>query len=391
MVMISFDDAVNAVLARARRAGTERVPLSQALGRALPDPVRSPLDSPPFDKAAMDGYAVLSTDASGSFRVVDVVAAGASPRRSLGRGECAKIMTGAMMPPGADRVIRVEYAREDAGCMYPLRQETQSNVIPRGENLRAGDPVLTPRMLAVQDIGILASLGLAEIPVTIRPVVGIVTTGSELRSPGEDLGAGEIYDSNGAQLEAHVASAGCVGRRYGSVVDTLEAIRGGVEEAARVCDVLLLSGGVSMGDFDHVPQALDAAGYTVHFHKVSVRPGMPTLFAGREGKFVFGLPGNPVSTFVIFEVLVKPFLLATMGVPEGRCLARGVLAARVTRREADRVEFRPVRVDGGKVHPLGYHGPSHLNVLAEANGLVRIEAGTAALEEGAEVDVRQVR
>jgi molybdopterin molybdotransferase len=388
--MIPFEEAVDRVRRSARRGPVETVPLGQALGRALAQPVTASIDSPPFDRSAMDGYAVAGGDTGEPYRIVQTVAAGALPR-AIGPGECARIMTGAMLPAGAARVIRLEYAREAAGHVHVVREETQSNVIPRGENLRAGDAVLTPRRLAPQDIGILASLGLAAIPVTARPVVGVLTTGTELARAGTALEGAAIYDSNGPQLCAHLECAGCAPLHLGTVSDAPEAIASRLAQGAEGCTVLIVSGGVSLGDFDYVPGALVEAGFVLDFHRVAVRPGMPTLFGRRGDTYVFGLPGNPVSTFVVFEVLVRPLLHGLLGLPEEATLVPGRLAAAVRRRQSDRVELRPVRLDRGRVYPVVYHGSSDLPSLAQANALLELEVGVSALEEGAEVHVRPVR
>lgn len=374
--------------AGAARFPVETVALECALGRVLAAPVISPIDSPPFAKSAMDGFAVRADDASSGFRVVEVLAAGAASRTELRAGECARIMTGAMLPPGAGRVIRREFADETAGTMRPRREETGRNVIPRGANLHAGDVVLSPKRLAPQDIGILAASGVARVEVAVPPTVGILSTGSEIRAPGEPLGAGEIYNSNAAQLAAQIAVTGCPARVLGAVADEkaglLHAIRGGLAE----CDIVLLTGGVSAGDFDFVPDCLRELGAEILFHGVAVKPGKPTLFARAGERFVFGLPGNPVSTFVIFEIFVKPFLFRRMGIAWGPVQFRARLAQRISRRGAERTEFLPVRVQAGEVFPVAYHGSAHLNAIGEADGLIRVEKGVEALEQGVEVDVR---
>ena len=161
-----------------------------------------------------------------------------------------------------------------------------------------------------------------------------------------------------------------------------------VELALQDCDVLLLSGGVSMGDLDFVPDVLKRLGAEIHFHKLAVKPGKPTLFARKDRSFVFGLPGNPVSTFVIFEVFVKTFLYHWMGLSYRPRVLTGVLAEALSRRDAARLEYRPVRLEGNRIHPLSYHGSSHLSALREAEGLIRIERGTTRIEQGSELDVR---
>lgn len=371
---------------------TERVALEQALGRALAEDVLAPEDSPPFPKAAMDGFAVSSADPGPDWRLAVTLAAGDAPARALARGECAKIMTGAMMPAGADKVIRVEYTRERDGVVTLLSEEPNANVIPRGQNLRKGDRVLGPRMLAPQDVGVLASLGRAEVKVAVRPKVGVLATGSELRNPGEPLGPGQIYNSNGLQTCAQVSAAGGRPRYYGIVRDQPAALREAVTRALEECDLLLLSGGVSMGELDFVPAVLQECGVEILFHRIAIKPGKPTLFARRRGPrgavYVFGLPGNPVSAFVIFEVFVRPLLCGLLGLRYAPRTVRARLAEGFRRRDTERVELRPVRLERGEVRTLEFHGSAHLDALSGADALLRLEAGEGRLEEGSWTDVR---
>jgi molybdopterin molybdotransferase len=367
---------------------SEEVALQAAPGRVLAGEVLSPLESPPFDKAAMDGYALAAGDASDSFRVIETVAAGQVPARVLRAGECARIMTGAMLPEGADRVVRVEYSEERQGRMRLTRPEPDRNVIERGENLKVGEKVLDRRRLRVQDIGVLASLGFESVRVARAPVVGIMATGSELREPGRRLGRGQIYNSNGAQLCAQAGELGCPTRYYGIQADDPAVLGRALEEALGGCDLLLLSGGVSMGEFDFVPRLLDELGAEIVFHRLAIKPGKPTLFARRRDSFVFGMPGNPVSAFVIFELLVKPFVYRWMGLHYRPLTVTSRLARSLRRGRTERVEYRPVRLAEGGIFPVRYQGSSHLNALAEANALVRFEQGVDCLEQGEEQYVR---
>ena len=291
-------------------------------------------------------------------------------------------------PPGAGRVIRKELVEETGGLIKVRGPETGDNVIPRGANLRAGDTVLAPKRLAPQDIGILAASGIASVEVAVPPIVGIIATGSEIRLPGETLGPGEIYNSNGVQLGSQCAAMGCPSRYLGTVADQRDVLTHALARALEQCEVVLLTGGVSEGDFDFVPRCLEELRAEILFHGVAVKPGKPTLFARRGDRFVFGLPGNPVSSFVIFEVFVKPFLYRRMGIEWSAPVFRGRLAAAISRTASDRTEFLPVRVRGGEVTPVAYHGSAHLNALGDADGLVRVEKGIQSLAKGVEVDVR---
>jgi molybdopterin molybdotransferase len=386
--MIDLDRALEIVRSVPASARVETILLEDALGRVLVREVPSPIDSPPFDKSAMDGFAVGEGDDSVELRIVDTVAAGGVPARAVRTGECVRIMTGAMLPPGTSRVIRVEYVHEEPGRIRVLTPEQGDNVIRRGASLRAGEPVLRPGVIGPKDVGALAASGIDRVVVAVPPRAAILCTGPEIRPAGVLLGPGQIYDSNGPQLRAQLAAMRCPGRVRTGVEDRPGPLAVAMEEALSGCDVLLLTGGVSAGSFDYVPGCLQETGAEILFHGVAVKPGKPTLFARRGEQYIFGLPGNPVSTFVIFELFVKPFLFRRMGIDWVPASYRGTLAHALKRIAAERTEFLPVRVRQGLVEAVGYHGSSHLNALAEAHGLMRIEAGIHELPEGTHVDVR---
>ena len=375
-------------------ASQETVPLNEALGRVLAAELTADGESPPFDKAAMDGFAVSSDDHSTQFVVIETIAAGDVPKKRPAHGECSKIMTGAMMPGGTNKVVRVEYTQEHEGTMVLVQPEPYENVIGKGENMRPGDVILSRRRLTPKDIGIIASLGLASVAVAVRPRIGIITTGSEIVDPGEELEPGAIYNSNGPQLEAQIHEAGGIPVRYGIVPDDPGALEKAVIRGMEESDILLLSGGVSMGEYDYVPEILEKAGLEIGFHKLAVKPGRPTLFGahsrgGRPG-YVFGLPGNPVSTFVIFEFLVRGFLSRMMGIEYIPRTFPGALGENFKRKDAERTEFVPVRLDKNTAYPLRYGGSSHLNALGAADGFLRIDSGIETIEKGEIVVIRLV-
>ncbi len=386
--MLDPDKALELIRTITLNPETQTVPVAEACGRVLAEKVRARVDSPPFSKAAMDGFAVQGSDGSEKLRIVDTIAAGQVPYRRIGRGQCCRIMTGAMLPAGAERVIRVEFTEERDGWITVVQPETSNNVIRRGENLRAGQGLLEAKVLRPQDIGVLASQGIEAVRVAVSPLTGVITTGSELRSAGEKLEAGQIYNSNGPQLCAQLAEMNARYRYYGMVDDDPQKLSGILASALAECDLVLLSGGVSMGELDFVPEVLERQGARIHFHRLAIKPGKPTLFAQKGGRFVFGLPGNPVSTFIIFEVFVKMFLYRWMGLEYSPRTVRAALAETVRRRDSERLEYRPVRLEGNRVLPLDYHGSSHLSALRQAEGLIRIERGVSELTEGMEIDVR---
>ena len=379
----------------------ERVLLAEAAGRALVKSIESPIDHPPFDKSAMDGFAFTETTAEGIYRVVDAVAAGKASDARLKAGEVVRIMTGAPLPEGTKAVQRIEWTQEAGSDRdgTPLvvftKREKAENIIRKGENLREGGLMLTPRILAAQDIGILASAGFADVEVSGRPTVGVVSTGDEIEEAGQSLPGASIYDSNGPQLCAQALAAGARAHFYGIVRDKEEALTETLSKALDECDLILVSGGVSLGDFDLVPSILGKLGVEPVFHSLAMRPGKPTFFGVKGNAAVFGLPGNPVSTFVNFEVLVKHFLYTMMGLEYKPSITVVRLGAPLSRKGADRVEFLPARLleaeEGMRAIPLDYHGSSMITVLADADILLRMELGQNLIEEGAIIDARRIR
>jgi molybdopterin molybdotransferase len=395
--MIPFPDALSIVDKHAERFEEEDVSVFAGEGRFLTQAVVSPQDMPPFSRSAMDGFAVAKSDLDSrgpgaEFKVVELVAAGQVASQPVAPGCAIQIMTGAPLPAGADWVVRVEYAEHKDGRVRFLEEEKSSNIVWAGENGRAGDVMVTPRRLAVHDVGTIASLGLGQVRVMKRPQLGIVSTGDEVKEPGEAIEEGEIYNSNGVQLVAHARRAGYEPRYYGIARDTEEDLRGHLENAFDENDVICLSGGVSKGEFDYVPRVLSSLGIETLFHRVALKPGRPTFFGRRETsgrpQYVFGLPGNPVSTFVTFELFAVRLLYGMAGIPphQPECVAR--LGDTVRKSDPERTEIIPVSVNGDVARPVRYGGSSHLNALSQADALLQVNIGTAEIKGGTLVALR---
>lgn len=393
--LIHPDDAVAAALSALRKPAAETVALRDALGRVLAAPVEGRQDQPPFDKSAMDGWAWRR--ASGPaipavpLRPIGTVAAGHVAPGPMGPGQCIRIMTGAPLPSGADAVQRVEWSSERDGLVSFTRAEGADNIIRRGENSRRGDSILAPRVLRAQDLAILAADGRSSAEVAARPVVGVLSTGTELAAPGEALSGAGIYDSNLPQIVAQLGGSPCEVRDLGRVPDDYAATVATIRSAMETCDVLVLSGGVSMGDFDFVPRALVEAGFGTIFHGVAMKPGKPTWFGRNGGRFALGLPGNPVSVFVNVELLLKPLILALSGLAEVPSYLPMPVPEGISRKGSDRVEFLPVRIGPDGARAVRYGGSSALQALAGADGFVRLEIGQEELEPGSVARVRLVR
>lgn len=386
--MITMEEVFKILNRQSARIVRETVPLDRARGRMLAKAVLSPLDQPPFDKAAMDGWAIKADEKGTELQVLETIAAGEVGSGTVEPGYCSAIMTGAKLPVGAERIIRVEYSRREGNKVFIEKDDPLKNIIYKGENMKAGDVVLTPRVLRPADIGILASMGFAEIEVIKAPSIGIVATGTELKEPGTKLEEGEIYNSNGHQLMAQADMWGCLTNYYGITVDDKDKLRMTITKALSENDIVLLSGGVSMGEFDFIPVLLEEAGVEKLFHRIAVKPGKPLWFGKNSNTFVFGMPGNPVSTFILFEVFVKHLIQHLAGLTYRPAYLRGVLGKDIRRKTWDRTEFLPVRWEEEDVVPLSYHGSSHLNALAEAQGLIIVDRNVREVKKGETVNVR---
>ena len=389
MELSTIADALAAVLARAAPLPAEHVPVDQADGRVLAEPAAARTDLPPFPSSAMDGYAVRAADTPGALPVAARIAAGRPAPRALAAGEAMTIATGGAVPDGADAVVPVERAVERDGVVELERAEPGANVRPRGGDVRAGADVL-PRgsALGPAQVAALAAAGLGEVACARRPRAVVVATGTELRPPGARLAPGEIHDSNGPMLEALLRRAGALVERVGPVPDDEEAHRAAIERGLSA-DVLVTTGGVSVGPHDLVRRIEASLGVEELLWGVAMRPGKPFAFGVCGATLVFGLPGNPVSSLVGAELFVRPALLALQGAADpGPRWERAELAAPVTRNER-RDELLRVRTvtgpEGIRVAPLPGQDSHMIVRAAAADGLALVERGEGELPAGSVV------
>ncbi len=389
--MLAFEEALAIVLASARFLGDEQVPLLDAAGRVLAADIVADTDQPPFAKSAMDGFACRRTDLPGPLPVIETVAAGAVPRETVARGRCTRIMTGAPLPPGADCVVKFEDTETlSDGTVRCVRNVDKANISRQGEDVRCGDIVLERGMrIAAPHIAVLAAVGVSQVPVARRPGVAIIATGDELIAVDSRPGPGQIRNSNGPQLTAQTVAAGAVPSVRAPVRDEAAALHEALAAALADSEVVVLSGGVSSGDFDLVPQAMRDCGLEIRFDRIAMKPGRPTTFAVKDGAWCFGLPGNPVATFLQFENLVRPLLVRLMGGDPAPRTFLATLAETVSRRDTTRQAWLPVRLtaDGG-ARPFDYHGSAHIHALCRADGFIVLPAGATRIEKGALVHVR---
>jgi len=399
--MLTVEQALDQIAAAVRPLPARRSPLADALGLVLAENIVSDSDSPPFDKALMDGFAVRAADvlrADSSLNIVGELTAGQIADRPVGPGETMQIMTGAPIPAGADAVLRIEDAVIDGETVrfVGIPAQPGRNILRRGAAMRAGDVVLSAgRRLRAQELGLLAELGRAEISVLPRPSVALLATGDELVPVDQVPGPGQIRNSNETMLQAQVARAGCrvvplgIARDNERILE--QKIRAGLEH-----DVLCLSGGVSMGKLDLVPAALARCGVREVFHKVHLKPGKPVWFGvydapdGRR-RCIFGLPGNPVSSMVCCELFVQTAIRALSGQTPIRPAPVSARLVTTHSHHDDRPTFVPSHLesglDGPRVTPLGWKGSADLRSTVAANAMTLFPPGDKDYAAGDVVDV----
>jgi molybdopterin molybdotransferase len=389
--LLAIEDALASVLGRAARLPAESVPLSEAAGRVLAEPALARADLPPFPSSAMDGFAVRAEDTPGLLPIAAEIAAGAPSGELLRAGTAATIATGGAVPDGADAVVPVEQATAAGGSVeIPNAASPGAHVRPRGGDVRDGEEVVAAGIrLGPVQIGALAAAGVAQVSCARKPRVAILATGSELRGPGERLGPGQIFESNRALLAAVLAPAGAVTDVLPVVADDEEAHRAAIERGL-AADVLVTSGGVSVGPHDLVRRIEQELGVEEVFWGVAVKPGKPLSFGVRGETLVFGLPGNPVSSLVGALLFVRPALLALQGaVDPGPDYATAVASAPF-RRNAYRDEFVRARRTAGEdgvmlLEPVSGQ-ESHMIVrAASADALVHVPRGDGDIAAGAVV------
>jgi len=379
--------------------------LEDLLGRIVAQDVTASFDIPPRDNSAMDGFAVIASDVAGAseqspvtLQVIEDVPAGRVPAKSLKPGQAIRIMTGAQIPEGADAVIPVELTEcklQISNCKILQEVKQGANVRRQGEDVTAGQLLITKgTRLRPQEVGLIASLGLTEALVSKQPVVGIISSGNEVAAPGQPLKPGQIYDANRFSIGGQVKEAGALVKDYGIITDDLEKIKETLNQAARECDVVITSGGVSVGDYDLMKQALSELGQ-MNFWQVKQKPGKPLAYGHINGKPVVGLPGNPVSSMVVCDQYVRPLLLKMQG-------AMNIFRVQVTaysgqgiRKQAERTEFLRAKVkwQEGAYHAVltGPQGSGILTSMVQADGLMILPEECEGVKPGDVVVVELFR
>jgi len=390
--LLSVEDARQRILARFALLGEEVVSLDESLGRILATAITAGFDLPPFANSSMDGFAVRGTETAGAsaatplrLRVSAHIPAGTVSDEVMQSGEAARIMTGAPLPSGADAVVPFEDVTDDGGSVVlrgPIRPG--ACIRPSGQDITEGTEVL-PRGTTIgsREVAVLAALGHGRVTVTRRPIVAVMSTGSELVAPGVPLRPGQIYNSNSAMLSAAVAEAGAISRVLRTASDDAEAI-GRELMSAGDCDLLLTSGGASVGDFDYMKDVVGSTG-DLHFWRVRVRPGKPLLFGAVGSTPIIALPGNPTSAMVTFELFVRPALRLMLGASTLRPRIQAVVTERIENRGGRRTYARVLVRQNGAHFNASLSGPQDsamLLPLAQCDGLLEISEDAEELLPG---------
>jgi molybdopterin molybdotransferase len=384
----TIDEALAMVAAAISPLAREDVPLTRAYGRFLAAPLEAGVDLPPFTNSAMDGYAVRAADTPGRLRIAGESSAGAPFSGVLEPGQAVAISTGAALPAGSDAIAPIEQVLEAGAGEVEVQLAIDPGAWVReaGSDVHRGARVLSAGVrVGPAQVGAAAAIGMRALPCRALPRVAILTTGSELREPGQPLTPGQIYDANGPMLRAALSTSGAIVERIPAAADTIEAHRAALGRALEH-DVVISSGGVSVGAHDLVRSVARELGVEEHFWRIALRPGKPLSFGSRASTLMFGLPGNPVSTLVCFELFVRPALHGLQGAADIRPeFATGILTGAVKRNSERDEMIRVRRVADAALEPLSGQESHQITTMAQADGLARIPRGGGEIPAGSEV------
>ncbi len=389
--MITLENALAIILEETRQMPVETVDFGQSFDRVLAEDVLSDMAMPPFDKSAVDGYAFRMEDSDQELVIIEAIQAGKKPGKTIGPGQCSKIMTGAEVPAGATFVVMAEDTEKTGDKIRILRKPGKTNICLLGEDFGKGEKVVMKgTTIGPQHIAIMAAVGWVQPKVFSRPDVSVIVTGDEIVEPYQKPGISMIRNSNGYQLTAQLIKSGCIPHYRGIVKDDEYFLNQAIESALRKSGILILTGGASKGDYDLVPPVLEKLGFDIRFTEVAIQPGKPVSFAVKDNKVCFGLSGNPVSSFFQFELLVKPFLRRITGIEKPGEYLKLQLGKEITRKKTAREYFFPVTYRDTEAIPVDFHGSAHINALACADGIASMSVGIAELKKGDYVNVRQI-
>jgi molybdopterin molybdotransferase len=370
---------------------TEEISLKDAFGRIIREDVIADSDMPPFHKSAMDGFACRFGDIHDEMKVLEIINAGKVPVSEIGPKTCSKIMTGAMVPKGADCVFKIEESEEiTPGFVRCTNPNTKLNICYKGEDYKTGEVLLAKgTIINVSQMAVLAGAGYSKIKVSILPKAAVIATGSELVEPEIKPYPGQIRNSNASQLLTQLNKINIQAHYLGIATDNFQELMEIFTSVLEKYDYLFFTGGASNGDFDLIPGILKAHNFKIFWNTTGIKPGNPMTFAQRENKFCFGLSGNPVSSMVQFEMIVKSIIYKHLGAIYQPLRIKTELATDYYRRQADRLELVPVAINpDGQAELIRFNGSAHINSLAFANALMEVSEGKSELLKGEMVYVR---
>ena len=392
--MIPLDVALQIVdgFAASTSVGTETIDIRNSAGRVLAADAVSKLSLPPFNKSAMDGYAVMADDERDEYQVLEFIAAGSVPAKPLKPGTASKVMTGAPVPENAGKVIMVEFTEQTGGKIRVTKHSDKPNICIKGEDIKPGDIILkAPAKLGPLETANLISTGISEVQVYKKIRVAVISTGDEIVNNPAMLTDGKIMDSNGPLLEGLCEKHSLEVTSLQTVKDDRKTTVKAIKAAMDTSDIVILTGGVSMGDMDFVDTAMNDLGLKVHFNRVAVKPGKPMTFASAENKAVFGLPGNPVSVYLMFHLFVLPAAEKICGLQPPQ-ITQLPISEDFKRKKTDRTLYAPAEITPlGKLKPIKYHGSAHLLALTKADGFFIVEKGTSEINQNEKVKFMRVK
>lgn len=393
-MLTTISDAINKIFENLPHLNDEVINIEHALGRVLSQDIISNINMPPFDKSAVDGYAVLIEDTPGNLHIKETVQAGSVPKQDLSKGEATLIMTGAPIPTGTEAVVMREYTKEEKEYVEILKKaKPKDNIAYMGEDIKKGDVVIEKgTIIKISDISLLATLGIRRVKVKKLPVVSIMVTGSELIEPGEEnIKDGYIYNANGYSLRGACKELGIEPIYLGIIKDNIEAAVSGLTESENGGDITLISGGVSMGDYDYVEDAIKKWGGKIIFHRVAIKPGKPFLFARKNSHIVFGMPGNPVSVMVEFWKFIHPAILKMQGVKNVFPIKIPALFKGTYKKKSDRPHYIGVKLvkEGKTVYAthVKSNGSADVPAFNKSEGMIEVPQEVTQLNDGENVEV----
>ncbi len=390
--MISVEQAKEIVTNHFRTGECITMPLDQCVGMVLASDIVSPINMPPFDQSAMDGYAINSNDIGQVLQLSGEAAAGSNAELLLERGNAVRIFTGGPVPTGADTVVMQEHVTVE-GDQVSIDPQPKAGVNVRltGEQIKQGEVVLASgHIIGSAEVALLATMGYGEVEVISKPSIGILVTGNELVTPGVELPRGGIYESNSYMLEAQLYSDGYKATRYQRAQDTMQHTQACIKKVLDGHDVILICGGVSVGDYDFVSQALQELGVEQLFHRVAQKPGKPVFFGQLGKKLIFGLPGNPASTMVCFYEYALPAIHHWSGLKEAGLKKDTVRLKEDIRHKGGRALFLKAYYDGEEVQPLDGQSSAMIRAFTDANCLIYLSAEQGSVDAGELVEIHLI-